>query len=112
MLKYIDVELLKKRCHITGSQVDNRHQCINLATLTELIDALAEEERMRIYLSGPITGVDNYLENFKAVEKRLKAAGLEVINPAAFNRVMPKWDTKNIWKSISVYWNFAMQFAC
>lgn len=45
---------------------------------------------MRVYISGPITGVDNYLENFKAAEEILKAVGLEVINPAALNKTLPE----------------------
>lgn len=53
---------------------------------------------MRIYISGPITGVDSYLENFKAAEEELKAGGFEVINPAAFNRVLPEMDYEEYMK--------------
>lgn len=38
--------------------------------------------KKRVYLAGPITGVENYKENFKIVEDELMAAGYIVINPA------------------------------
>lgn len=51
---------------------------------------------MRFYLSGPITGIDNYRENFKEVADKLKAEGYyDVINPAELCEVMPactSWD--------------------
>lgn len=36
---------------------------------------------MKLYISGPITGVPNYQENFIKAETILKQAGYEVINP-------------------------------
>ena len=38
---------------------------------------------MKIYISGAITGVDNYLEIFSRVEKHLTAQNIEVVNPCA-----------------------------
>ena len=35
----------------------------------------------RIYISGPITGVENFQERFDAAEELLTANGHEVINP-------------------------------
>lgn len=35
-----------------------------------------------IYISGPITGVENYREVFNAVKERLTALGYIVLNPA------------------------------
>ena len=43
----------------------------------------------RIYLSGPITGTDDYLERFEAVENRLKEQGFSVINPARVTAALP-----------------------
>jgi nucleoside 2-deoxyribosyltransferase len=40
---------------------------------------------MKIYLSGPITGVENYMEIFNRHEAALKETGHEVINPAKLN---------------------------
>ena len=37
---------------------------------------------MRIYISGPITGHDDYMTQFAAAEKELEAVGYTVINPA------------------------------
>lgn len=48
---------------------------------------------MRIYISGAITGTDDYMERFAKVEERLKKQGYSVINPAAVNSMMPA-DTK------------------
>lgn len=36
---------------------------------------------MRVYISGKITGDDNYQEKFLSVEKMLTESGYEVINP-------------------------------
>lgn len=38
---------------------------------------------MRVYLSGPITGKDNYEKAFAEAEKILKESGYEVINPVS-----------------------------
>ena len=38
---------------------------------------------MRVYISGPITGVDDYKDKFIDAEDRLNGEGFEVINPAA-----------------------------
>lgn len=48
------------------------------------------EGGMRIYISGPITGHDDYREKFKEVQERLEAAGHEVINPAEISATLPK----------------------
>lgn len=45
---------------------------------------------MRVYISGAITGTDDYMERFKEVEDRLTKEGLSVINPAHANSYMPK----------------------
>ncbi len=45
---------------------------------------------MKIYISGPITGVDGYMEKFNEAEEALLAAGHEVVNPARVNAALPK----------------------
>ena len=47
----------------------------------------------RVYISGPITGrpKEEYMEHFKAVEKRLQQAGYWTFNPATANSKMPPW---------------------
>lgn len=45
---------------------------------------------MRVYISGPITGVDDYMENFNKAEKYLTSLGYDVINPAKVDAVLPE----------------------
>lgn len=44
---------------------------------------------MKIYLSGAITGTNDYMERFKAAEEKLTQDGHTVFNPAAVNSMMP-----------------------
>lgn len=43
-----------------------------------------------VYIAGPITGVENYEENFKQRENELKKMGFKVINPAEKGKVLEK----------------------
>lgn len=45
---------------------------------------------MRVYISGVITGTDDFMERFKEAEDRLTDEGMSVINPAHANSYMPK----------------------
>ena len=45
---------------------------------------------MKIYISGTVTGTDDYLERFAEAEIQLKAQGFEVINPAKINALLPR----------------------
>lgn len=44
---------------------------------------------MRVYISGPITGTNDFVERFGAAEDHLKEQGYEVFNPAELNLVLP-----------------------
>ncbi len=44
---------------------------------------------MRVYISGPITGTDDYMVRFSKAEQKLKNDGYSVINPASVNSMMP-----------------------
>lgn len=44
---------------------------------------------MKIYISGPITGTDDYMERFAKAEKELTEQGYSVINPAKVNAQLP-----------------------
>lgn len=44
---------------------------------------------MRVYISGPITGVSDYRESFKQAEEALKNKGHSVVNPAAIADMLP-----------------------
>lgn len=48
-----------------------------------------------VYISGPITGTNDYLIRFSIIEGKLKREGYEVINPAVVNAKLPQsltWD--------------------
>lgn len=45
---------------------------------------------MRLYISGKITGDDNYLQKFTEAQLLLEAKGYRVINPALMQGVLPK----------------------
>lgn len=57
---------------------------------------------MRIYIAGPITGHKNVMEHFAAAEKRLTAAGHEVINPAKLNLMVPDTYTQQEYMKICI----------
>ena len=43
----------------------------------------------RIYISGPITGTDDYTERFARAESELTMEGYSVVNPARVNAQLP-----------------------
>ena len=45
---------------------------------------------MRIYISGGITGVENYRETFSRAHEELTKGGHDVINPAFYADTLPK----------------------
>lgn len=47
----------------------------------------------KVYISGGITGVDNYKEIFDKKQKELEKYGFSVINPAKLDLIMPKEST-------------------
>lgn len=44
----------------------------------------------KVYISGKITGYDNYMRKFELAESRLADMGYTVINPARINRELPR----------------------
>ena len=44
---------------------------------------------MKIYISGAITGTDDYMERFSKAEKELTEQGYSVVNPAKVNAQLP-----------------------
>ncbi len=61
-----------------------------------------EENRMKIYISGPVTGTIGYVERFAAAEAQLKAAGHEVVNPVKILSRMPAGTTHNQYMKLSL----------
>ena len=45
---------------------------------------------MKMYISGAITGTDDYIERFAKAEKELTESGYSVINPAKVNAQLPE----------------------
>lgn len=45
---------------------------------------------MKIYISGAITGTDDYMERFAKAEKELTENGYSVVNPAKVNAQLPE----------------------
>ena len=43
---------------------------------------------MRLYISGPITGVKNYKRTFQGAKDALTAKGYDVVNPAELTEVI------------------------
>ncbi|MBO4887524.1 MAG: DUF4406 domain-containing protein [Firmicutes bacterium] len=50
---------------------------------------MSELHKDWIYISGPITGVKNYIKNFMDAEIWLIKEGWQVINPAKMGSVLP-----------------------
>ena len=48
---------------------------------------------MKVYISGPITGKENYMERFRDAQKHLEEKGLAVVNPAFTNATLPAQET-------------------
>lgn len=56
---------------------------------------------MKIYISGPITGTDDYMERFAKIEKELTEKGHKVYNPAHANYFMPEGTTYEEYMKVS-----------
>lgn len=57
---------------------------------------------MRIYISGPITGIKDYKKFFFAAEKMIRAKGHEVINPAKISQILPRDATHKEYMDICI----------
>ena len=56
---------------------------------------------MKVYISGAITGVDNYREIFSAAANKLKDRGCTVYNPADIFDGMPEETTYEDYMKLS-----------
>ena len=43
----------------------------------------------RIYISGPMTGIENYKERFAKAEQEIQEQGHSVVNPALVDFILP-----------------------
>ncbi len=57
---------------------------------------------MKVYISGPITGADGYMERFARAERALLAEGHTVVNPARVNAQLPKCTTHGEYMGTSI----------
>lgn len=55
-------------------------------------------KRLRIYISGPMTGNDNYLNEFLQATQTIRSAGHIPVNPAALETVYPDADREEYLK--------------
>lgn len=60
------------------------------------------KESVRIYISGAITGTDDYQERFADAERKLQQQGYDVVNPAKVNDMLPKSFTHDEYMKISL----------
>jgi len=51
---------------------------------------------MRVYISGPISGTEDYRERFLAAAVKIRSMGSDVVNPAAIEEVLPVDDYEEI----------------
>lgn len=56
----------------------------------------------RVYISGPITGIEDYMKNFDKAEKELKSVGYSVVNPAKVLSQMPEDTEYKEYKDMSM----------
>lgn len=57
---------------------------------------------MKIYISGAITGTDDFMERFSIAQKKLERDGHDVVNPALVNSNLPKSTTYSEYMDMSI----------
>lgn len=57
---------------------------------------------MKVYISGAITGTDDYMERFEAAEKAITDAGYTAVNPAKINSNLPEDTTYDEYMKLSM----------
>ena len=58
--------------------------------------------KIKVYISGPIAGIPDYLDRFASAEEELTEAGFVVMNPAKIQYEMPSDTTQTEYMSISM----------
>ncbi|WP_373829781.1 DUF4406 domain-containing protein [Bacteroides heparinolyticus] len=58
--------------------------------------------KKKVYISGPITGTEDYMERFAEAEEMLKSRGYSVINPSKVNAQMPEDTTYEQYMQMSI----------
>lgn len=57
---------------------------------------------MKIYISGPITGTEDYMERFARAEELLHAEGHAAVNPAKVGAQLPEETTHGEYMKLSI----------
>ena len=57
---------------------------------------------MRVYISGPVTGIQGYMKNFADAEADIRAAGYIPVNPAKVNAMLPDGMQHNEYMTVSI----------
>ena len=57
---------------------------------------------MKVYISGPISGTDDYMERFDRAERFLRSMGYDIVNPAAENAKLPEGTSWEIYMGESL----------
>ena len=57
---------------------------------------------MKIYISGSITGTEDFMERFSIAQKKLERDGHDVVNPALVNSNLPKSTTYSEYMDMSI----------
>ena len=57
---------------------------------------------MKIYISGAITGTDDFMERFSIAQKKLERDEHDVVNPALVNSNLPKSTTYSEYMDMSI----------
>jgi hypothetical protein len=60
------------------------------------------KKKPKIYISGAITGTDDYMERFGMAEKKLTERGYSVVNPAKVNFQLPEDTTYEQYMKMSL----------
>ena len=60
---------------------------------------------MRVFISGPITGHDDYKDAFEDAKRKIQEWGHEVINPADLDQMMPS-KMQETHTDKTYHWNF------
>ena len=61
-----------------------------------------ENRKLRVYISGKITGTTDFIERFAKAEEKLKSEGYAVLNPAHANSYMPEDTTWEEYMKVSM----------
>lgn len=82
-------------CEHKGQEF-SKCECIDVAdcvaNMIKLYQNCTKNPKKKVYISGPITGVDNYQEIFERAEMKLETLGFEPVNPCKGEEPGHSWE--------------------